>query len=133
MDIIPFSLDAHYDVLRRCLSAWHAYPTPKSEIPATGFVALYDGYPAAFAFIRLVEGGFGQLDGLTSNRLLPGDIRDQAIDAIVSHLISHAKTMKLKNLTAFSKDENTLKRSVKHGFSPVPLSMIALGLNGEGA
>lgn len=130
MEVVRFSLDAHYGDLNACLEAWRVPPSPKDEIPATGFVVLTEGVVAAFAFIRLVEGGFGQLDGLTSNPSLPGEIRSQAIDAVVERLINEAKVMKLKKLIAFSRDNNTLERSVKHGFSPMPHTLIALGLEG---
>lgn len=110
------------------LGLWEAYCMPEDEIPFNGFVALVDGYPAAMAFIRKVEGGFGQLDGLVTNPLLAPEARSAAIDDLVAHIIAAAKDMKLKALMSFSRDKNTLVRAERFGFSPMAHTLIALGL-----
>ncbi len=86
------------------------------------------GERLATAFLRMVEGGFAQLDGLCTNPAQPGEVRSQAIDKVVEHVISEAKSMGLKNIHAFSMDKNTLVRSLKHGFTATPHAMIALNL-----
>jgi len=131
MEVVRFHVETHYEAFIECLNGWGAYTQPRDEVPAVGFVALSNGIPAAFAFIRKVECNFGQLDGLTSNPKLNPETRDMAIDAVVTALITEAKEMKLKSLTAFTRDANTLTRSRKYGFLPMPSILIGLGLKGD--
>lgn len=128
MQVVRFVIASHYSALSACLKAWGVDPQPEDEVPATGFVALIEGIPAAFAFIRLVEGGYGQLDGLTSNLDFPGDFRSEALNAVVERLIDQAKHMKLKGLMAYTRDKHTISRAMKFGFATIPQTLIALDL-----
>jgi N-acetylglutamate synthase-like GNAT family acetyltransferase len=122
---------SHMTTILGWLRARNCYLPSYLEMPETGFVAMYRGEPVAMAFIRKVEGGFAQLDGLTSNPDFPGDMRSEAIDCLVSHLMKQAKGMGIKSVMAYTKDENTLVRSAKHGFVVVPQTLIVADLTSQ--
>lgn len=106
-------------------------PPAADVYPELGFVAHYEGIPVAVAFIRRVEGGYGQLDGLCSNPDFPGDMRSEAIDSVVLKIIHHAQHIGIKGLIAHSKDTNTLLRAKKHGFVQSDQTIIALNLQAK--
>ena len=128
MEIMRFDSQLHYDELISCLRARDAYPTPKDELPTIGFVAFGGGKMIATAFLRRVEGGFAQLDGLMTNPSASSQERHVALDLVVDKLIEHARGLKIKHLIAFSNDSSTLLRSKAHGFVKQPYTMIAVDL-----
>lgn len=127
MHIEKFGNDS-ITVIQGWLSARGLRVQPVDEFPEVGFISYYRGEAVACAFIRRVEGGFAMLDGLVTNPDFPSDIRHNALDWLVEHLIKQAKSMKLNSLIATSQDKNTLLRAMKHGFVQLPLTCIALDL-----
>lgn len=117
--IQTFNVKEHYAMLIEWLTVHKAYLSPIDEIPEYGFVAYCDDVPTAMAFIRRVEGGYAQLDGLTSNPSQPAKSRSDAIDLVVARIKYKAKALGIKSLIAFSLDKNTLERSKSHGFVPM--------------
>lgn len=101
---------------------------PVEDFPAIGFLALDGVTPIAAAFIRRLEGGFAQYDGLITNPGATSELRDKANDLVTTEIIKTCKQLGIKALTAYSTDENTLIRAEKHGFRRLPHTMIALGL-----
>lgn len=99
---------------------------PKESMPAIGFVTYADGAPSAAGFLRRVEGGFAQLDGLVTNANLSGDIRSSSIDLVVENLLSEAKRLNLKGIIAFSRDTNTLIRAAAFGFKDIDQRVIVM-------
>lgn len=95
----------------------NAYLTPKEEIPEYGYVTFVNDIPTAMAFLRRVEGGYAQLDGLTSNPMQSSEARHQAIDLVVNRIKYQCKELEIKHLIAFSSDNSTLLRSKSHGFT----------------
>lgn len=126
MQITNFKWDEHFEVMFDWLEARGSYLPTEAETPEAGFVVYDKGTPTAMAFLRRVEGGFGQLDGLVTNPTQPGEIRGQAIDLVVEHILNLAQTLNIKSILSFSVDKNTLLRSVKHGFVPMPHILIAV-------
>lgn len=127
--VIPFALSEHMGLLVWWLVQHKAHIAKAEEMPAIGFVAYYDGQPGAMAFLRRVEGGYGQLDGLVSNPESLGSHRSACIDAVVKEVINEAKAKGIKALMAYSIDKNTLVRSLSHGFVQQPHTLIALDLS----
>lgn len=102
-------------------------PAPQ-EVPAIGYVAYCRGEPIACAFIRAVEGGYAQLDGLASNPSAPGEMRHSAIDLVVEKVMKEAKALGYKGMLAYSVDAATLMRSIRHGFKVMPHVLIVADL-----
>ncbi len=108
----------NYPTLCKWMDQHNCRIQPEDEVPQVGYVVYDDeGEPAAMAFLRMVEGGFAQLDGLITNPEKAPAVRNSAVDLAVSNIVTEAKRMKLKRLIAFSADANTLVRSERHGFA----------------
>ena len=99
-----------------------------NALPKIGYMVMMNGHPIAAGFLRKVEGGLAQLDGLTSNAYFGSQIRHEGIKLIVDTLIKEAKALKLKGIIATTQDEGILKRAVSLGFYYVPHTVIALKL-----
>ncbi len=98
------------------------------SLPKIGYIALLNGHPIAAGFLRRVEGGYAQIDTLTSNKYFGSKIRHLGIKLVVDTLILEAKTLKLKGIIAFTKDEGILKRAKEIGFTEPEAKLIALKL-----
>lgn len=97
-------------------------------LPACGFMAVDDTTPVAVGFLRLVEGGYAQIDTLVSNKELSSQTRHDGISAVVDHLIKYAIVLKLKGILAFTADDGILKRANVLGFKVVAETIISLPL-----
>lgn len=88
--------------------------------------------PIAFSFIRQCEGGFAQLDGLTSNPKCTSEQRHNALDMAITACIDTAKALKFAGLIAFTKNKSTLERSLLNGFEQLPeYSVVQYDLNSK--
>ncbi len=97
-------------------------------LPKTGYIALMNGHPIAAGFLRRVEGGYGQLDTLTSNKHFGSIIRHQGIQLVTDALIQDAIDLRLHGLMAFSSDQGVLKRSVDKGWTEIKQTIMAVNL-----
>lgn len=114
--LMKFNKRLHRETVELWLEL-HGHPIPKaSSYPKIGFVAYNKQEPIAAGFVRKVEGGYGQLDGLVSNPTAPGSYRHKAIDSVVTQLFKEAKKAGITQLISFTRDKSVLERSVKHGF-----------------
>lgn len=109
----------HYH--RRHITKWLKYrqmykSSLISELPEIGYIAYEDELPLAAGFLRRCEGGFGMIDSLITDPTAPSELRNEALDKITICILQYAKTNNINNIVAFSRDDNTLKRSLKHGF-----------------
>jgi N-acetylglutamate synthase-like GNAT family acetyltransferase len=127
MEIRKFSLD-DMDFLLSWLEQRKCYLPNRDEMPEIGYMAWEGDTPIACAFLRRVEGNHGQLDGLATSPWLPGEMRHFAIDAVVQQILSDAKALGMRSLHATSVDESTLMRSKRHGFVPMPHTLIVADL-----
>lgn len=94
------------------------------SLPMIGFVISYNDELIAMGFIRKVEGGYGMIDGYITDPDQPPHIRNEALDLLTYHIIKAAKDNNINNLIATTQDENTICRSLKHGFRKLPESVI---------
>lgn len=99
-----------------------------SYLPKIGFIAFLGKHPIAAGFLRRVEGGYAQLDGLTSNAHFGSKIRHEGIKSVVTALIEEAKDLKLHGIIATTNDLGVLERAKSIGFHVVPHTIIALPL-----
>lgn len=89
---------------------------PSESLPSIGFIAFEGSVPIAAGFLRKIEGNYGMIDSLVTNAQSSSELRHEAIDLIVRHLIKSAKHLKMNSILSFSKDKSTLVRSISHGF-----------------
>lgn len=97
-------------------------------LPKIGYIALLNKHPIAAGFLRRVEGGYAQLDGLTSNAHFGSLIRHEGIKKVVDALLSDAKDLRLNGIMAFTEDQGVLDRAKTIGFQVVNQTLIALPL-----
>lgn len=118
MRVVAFNLE-HLEWLQLWLRENGAYPPALTHLPEISAVAEIKGIPTAMGFIRKVEGGYGIVDGLASNPMQSAQDRDDALNAVLESLMDTADGQGMI-LMAWVKDKNTLMRSERHGFKPLP-------------
>lgn len=97
-------------------------------LPKIGYIAMMNGHPIAAGFLRRVEGGYAQLDTLTSNKFFGSQIRHEGIKKVVDALINDAKDLQLRGIIAFTRDLGILSRAEDIGFKTLEHTLIALKL-----
>jgi hypothetical protein len=85
-------------------------------LPKIGYIALMNGHPIAAGFLRRVEGGYAQLDTLTSNKYFGSQIRHAGIVKVVDALLEDTKDLQLNGVIAFTRDVSIIKRAEDLGF-----------------
>jgi len=85
-------------------------------LPETGFAVFDQQFMVAAGFLRRVEGGLGLIDSYVSDPGFDGKMRHEALNLITTALIEEAKKLELRGIVAFSRDQNTICRSLDHGF-----------------
>lgn len=131
MELIKFDKSVHMSALKLALKR-HEHPEPTLEsIPAVGYTVTQNGNYVAFCFLRKVEGGFGQIDGLTSNPEITGVERNAALNLVVEACLDEAKAIGITHLVAFCEKMAPISRGMKYGFKVLPHALVALDLNRE--
>lgn len=130
-----YNEDKHFKLLTNILKVHEAHIPTKEEMPKLGYV-VYSLEPSklvvSFCFIRMVEGNFAMIDGLTSNPECSSALRNRGNDLAINACIDKAKTLKLQNLIAFTSDPSTKKRSIRRGFVELQQhTCLALDLSGK--
>ena len=97
-------------------------------LPETGFLAWHEGFPVAAGYLRRVEGGYGWIDSLVTDATAPGASRNEALDLITTALVEEARRLELRGIIAFTKDQNTYSRAMKHGFCGQQFAVITKDL-----
>lgn len=85
-------------------------------VPRHGWTVSHDGTPVAVMGLRLCEGNVGLIDTFCSDPEIDPEIRNHAADALTCELLDQAELHGLIGLIGISRDQNTIKRSVAHGF-----------------
>lgn len=98
------------------------------SLPKIGYLALMNNHPIAAGFLRRVEGGYGQIDTLASNRHFGSLVRHEGISKVVNELINEAKLLKLHGIVSYTHDDGILKRANALGFQESISSVITLKL-----
>lgn len=111
------------------LYASHSLPPKSGEcLPKLGYVAYQGDTPIASGFLRMVEGGYCQIDSLVTNKDAASDLRHKALTLLVDTLVNEAKALNLKGIFATTVDNGTLARAISLGFRVLPYVSIALPL-----
>jgi hypothetical protein len=131
LSIIPFRFK-YLSTLHELLKSndyLHMSTVTMKTLPKIGYIALLGNHPIAAGFLRRVEGGYAQIDTLTSNKAFGSLIRHQGIKLVVENLLQDAKDLNLHGIIAFSVDDGILDRAETLGFKTLPHSLIALNLS----
>lgn len=104
-------------------------PHLAADLPKVGFLAYDADQVVAAAFLRHCGANTAIFDGLITDPAAASELRDNALDAVVSALTKKAKELGLKALVAWTDDENTKLRAQRHGFQQLPHAVIVLDLS----
>ena len=126
MRVEPFDIEVHFGTLLSMLHKRKAYIPTKAEMPAVGFMVFDGDTPVSYASLRRIEGGSAMFDGLTSNPDCSPEQRHVGNDLAIKTIIEAAKYLNIKHLVAFTADNSTLMRSIRHGFVEVPHTCVIL-------
>lgn len=129
MKVIRFNNKEHMSIITHWLTERGAYVPDASEMPGIGYIVYTGGIPTSAGFLRLVEGGFAQVDSIVTNPKVRGEFRHRANDALFTKLIEKAKELELKGIVGQSVDKGTLMRAEKHGFTASAHVMMSLPLS----
>lgn len=99
------------------------------NIPSIGFTIFESHRPVAIGFLRQAEGGVGICEGLCTNPNIEPSIRNEACDLMVENLINAGKEIKVRTIIAWTRDKNTLERSLRHGFVKNSSTLIVYDLS----
>lgn len=92
---------------------WLTAQNLKTEVPSNGFIV-----PGVCAgFLMQNKGTSAVIEGLVTNPLVSSETRHKALDALVTEICNAAADLGYKRIYAWSSNEGTLKRSLRHGFA----------------
>jgi hypothetical protein len=89
-----------------------------NTLPRIGYIVYSDTeyHYVAAGFLRMVEGGFAQIDTLVTNPNITGDVRNEGLTLLVDTLIKTAKDMELKGIYSMTTNGSIIDRALKLGF-----------------
>jgi hypothetical protein len=101
-------------------------------LPKIGYIAMLGGHPIAAGFLRRVEGGYAQLDTLTTSKHFGSLARNQGINKVVDALLQDAKELRLHGVIAFTEEKSIKDRAEALGFKILPNhNLMALALTNQ--
>lgn len=129
MQVRRFDKRKDTKIVAKWLQSRHLPAKMAEELPHLGFIAFCDnGDPVAAGFLRSCEDKCAIADSFITNPDESPEIRDIAMDAVLTEAIRVAKELNLTSLIAYSLDNNTIKRSQRHGFQVQPHTVLSLKL-----
>lgn len=131
MRIERFYHPAHYALVQDFLERRNLPTNLVYKLPEIGCIAFLGDSPIAMGFIRGIEGDAGMFDGFITDPSQHPSIRNEALDAVMKHLIERAKEEKLSKVVGYILDAHMLSRSLKHGFIKSEYELVALDLLGD--
>ena len=96
-------------------SADEDYILPET-LPEIGYMAFEGAIPVCAGYLRRVEGGYAQIDGLVSNADVDSDIRHEHMTKLVDKLIEDAVNLGIIGLVCYTDNQDVLKRAKGLGF-----------------
>lgn len=97
-------------------------------LPKIGFIATEGAIPVCIGFLRMLEGGYAQIDTLVTNRDLTSHIRHEGISIVVNELLNKAKSLNLKGIISFTTSKDIIDRAQTLGFKQSNQQVIVLDL-----
>lgn len=131
ISIVPFKFKYLKDLHE--LLETNGFPDIKAitmkSLPKIGYICYFGEQPLASGFLRRVEGGYGQIDTLTSNKMFGSIIRHEGIKLIVDTLIAEAQVLQMHGIISFTKDAGILARAQSIGFKHLETNVVVLKLD----
>lgn len=131
MKLVLWDVHKHYGIVKGWLKERKHIIPDMEEFPELGVVAFEDGLPVAAGFVRMVEGGYGQIDGLTTSPAALAPVRHDAINHIVDKLVDMAQCVGVRQLYAFTSVASIKERALAIGMKPAPVSIYVMELESK--
>jgi hypothetical protein len=129
MNIRRFDHKTDADAIRTWLAARKLPQSLAEDLPHLGYMAeCYNGDLVAAGFLRSCEGRHAIADSFITNPEESPQVRDLAMDLVLSKILETAKELKLKSLVAYSLDSYTISRAKRHGFAAQPYTVLTMNL-----
>lgn len=128
MHIKRFNIHTDLSYINNWLNHRGTNSVTRHDLPEMGYIAFERLKPLAAVFLRKCEGNIGIVDSLITNPTVEAKIRDLTLDILINHIVSVAKSRKIKFLLGYTKDENTLMRSIRLGFEQSPHTTVVMNL-----
>jgi hypothetical protein len=126
--LTPYDEDQDLVHINRWLQERKKPEVDAYDIPDVGFVANFKNRPIAAGFLRQIEGQNAIFDSLVTNPNATPEFRHIGLDMVIEAIIYAAKKRGINQVLAFSVDEGTLKRALRHNFVKLPHTVISLDL-----
>lgn len=124
-----FDPETHTELLLSWLKSRNISSDIAKNLPDIGFLISDAHRPVVIGFLRQVEGNLGICEGFCTNPEIEPSLRNEANDLMVQQLIETGRSMNLTTLMAWTRDNNTLERSLRHGFVKSPSVLISYDLS----
>lgn len=118
------------ELIRQWLIARGMDESMVSSLPKLGVVASRaEELPIlAAGYLREVEGGFGMIDSLIADPNSEPAHRNEALDGIITRLITDAKRIGMTALLANCKVTKAIVRAQQHGFQAQDFCVLTMNL-----
>ena len=133
VNITEFNPKKHFEVLKDMHLAQHSKSYDYiilETLPKIGYMVYSDTeyHYVAAGFLRMIEGGFCQIDTLVTNPNLTGDIRNAGLELVVDTLIEKAEALDLQGIVSYTTDNSVISRALGLGFKLLDHKVISLQL-----
>lgn len=133
MKLIKFNRKKHLPIIVSWLRAHNQVVMDTCETPKIGFMVMhkYPKEPIAAAFLRKIEGGYGQFDTLVTNPCASSQDRHEAIEMLTNQILRRAVELKMPHIRVITNDAGTLMRSQACGFAKLPHTLLIANLTSK--
>lgn len=115
---------------RSILAQWlqdHIMPDEfLDHLPKLGLMVWHCNTPVGVAFLRVVEGGKGMIDGFLTDSNIHPDIRTPCLDQLILDLIKLAKFNDMNGIFGLTVNKRVIARAKKLGFSLMEHKLVSL-------
>jgi hypothetical protein len=108
MQVKLFNIELHFNILNDWLIKHKLSKEDLSNIPQLGYICYEKEIPIAIGFLRMIEGGYAQIDSLVTDPEISSNLRNEAIDLVIKQLIDIAIDLKLKGICSYSKEVRSM-------------------------
>jgi len=96
------------------------------SLPKNGLVVSHKNVPVAVAFLRVVEGGMGMIDGFLADPDVDIKIRNECLDELISDIIRMAEFNGMNGVIGLSVNKRVIARAKRLGFSIMEHKLVSL-------
>ncbi len=97
-----------------------------NDLPKLGLMVSYCNAPVAVAFLRVVEGGKGMIDGFIADPSCDHKVRTLCLDQLILDLIKLAMYNDMSGLFGLTTNKRVVERARRLGFRLMPHKLVSM-------